>query len=109
MSPTLLEILPRRNRGIGGHDRNYIVSYQVDFMRKKPDLKAPEESLSYEKLRDRDMDAMPLYVYYGETVTGKFDPVNPAVIAIRAQIDGKEASGYVDAINYGLSPRSTTR
>ena len=98
------DLTPGGTAESAGHDRNYIVSYQVDFMRKKPDLKAPEESLSYEKLRDRDMDAMPLYVYYGETVTGKFDPVNPAVIAIRAQIDGKEASGYVDAHKLWLEP-----
>jgi hypothetical protein len=87
-----------------GHERNYVVCYQVDFMRTKPDLKAPEESLSYEKLRERDMEVMPRYVYYGETVTGKFDPAHPAVIAIRALIDGKEASGYVDAHKLWLEP-----
>src|ERR1035437_579907 len=87
-----------------GHERNYVVCYQVDFMRTKPDLKAPEESLSYEKLRERDMEVMPRYVYYGETVTGKFDPAHPAVIAIRALINGKEASGYVDAHKLWLEP-----
>jgi hypothetical protein len=87
-----------------GHERSYVVSYQVDFMRTKPDLKTPEESLSYEKLRERDMEVMPHYVYYGETVTGKFDPAHPAVISVRALIDGKETSGYVDAHKLWLEP-----
>ena len=32
-----------------GHERNYMVSYQVDFLRKQPDAKAPEECMTYEQ------------------------------------------------------------
>ena len=37
-----------------GRERNYIVTYQVAFLRKAPAEKLPEESLSYQELRDRD-------------------------------------------------------
>jgi hypothetical protein len=87
-----------------GHERNYVVTYQVDFLRKKPDEKAPEESMSYATLRDRDMDAMPPYVYFGETVVGIYDPMQPGVISVRATINGKEVQGYVDARKLWLEP-----
>jgi hypothetical protein len=87
-----------------GRERNYVVSYQVDFFRKKPNEKVPEESLSYAKLRDSDLMEMPPYVYYGETVKGKYDPAQPEVIAIRAIIGGKEAKGYIDARKLWLEP-----
>jgi hypothetical protein len=63
-----------------GRERTYVVSYQVDFLRKNPRKKVPEESLSYAKLRDRDLMEMPPYLYYGETVSGKYDPAQPEVI-----------------------------
>ena len=44
------------------------------------------------------------YVFYGETVSGKYDPAQPGVIAIHATIDGKEVSGYVDAAKLWLEP-----
>jgi len=87
-----------------GRERTYVVSYQVDFLRKMPDAKTPEENLSYEKLRDRDMAVMPPYVYYGETVSGKYDPARPQVLAVRATIDGKESHGYIDASKLWLEP-----
>jgi hypothetical protein len=87
-----------------GRERTYVVTYQVDFFRKGPKGKAPEESLSYAKLRDRDLMEMPPYVYYGETVSGKYDPAQPEVIAVRAKIDGKETQGYVDASKLWLEP-----
>jgi hypothetical protein len=87
-----------------GRERNYVVTYQVAFLRKLPNEKAPEETLSYEKLRDRDLEKMPPYIYYGEVVVGKYDPAQPQAIAVRARIDGKEASGYVDARKLWLEP-----
>ncbi len=97
-------LTPGGNAESAGQERSYIVSYQVLFIRSKPDVKAAEESLSYDKLRERDMDAMPRYMYYGETVTGRFNPAQPGVIAIRAAIDGKEVSGYADARKLWLEP-----
>ena len=47
---------------------------------------------------------MPPYVYYGETVTGKYDPAHPGVIAVSASIGGKEVKGYVDAAKLWLEP-----
>ena len=87
-----------------GHERNYIVSYQVDFFRKTPKARAPEEDLAYAQLREQDMDKMPPYVYFGETVLGTFDPAQPGVIAVRATIDGKEIKGYLDARKLWLEP-----
>ena len=37
-----------------GRERNYIVTYQVAFLRKAPAEKLPEESLTYEELQVRD-------------------------------------------------------
>jgi len=87
-----------------GHERYYIVSYQVDFFRKTPTASAPEEDLSYAQLREQDMDKMPPYVYYGETVLGIYDPAQPKVIAARATIDGKEIKGYLDSSKLWLEP-----
>jgi hypothetical protein len=87
-----------------GHERNYVVSYQVDFFRKTPTAKAPEEGLSYAQLREQDMDRMPPYVYFGETVLGIFDPAQPGVVAVRATIDGKEVKGYLDSSKLWLEP-----
>lgn len=87
-----------------GHDRNYIICYQVDFLRKTLTQKTPEESLSYDQLRERDPEQMPQYVFFGESVVGKYDPAHPAVIAVRAIIDGKEVTGYVDASKLWLEP-----
>jgi len=87
-----------------GRERTYVVTYQVAFLRKKPKEKAPEESMSYAKLRDRDMEKMPPYVYYGETVLGRYDPAQPEVIAVLAKIEGKEIQGYFDASKLWLEP-----
>jgi hypothetical protein len=87
-----------------GRDRNYVVSYQVAFLRKTPNEKVPEESLSYGGLRDRDPEKMPPYVYYGEMVSGKYDPSQPEVIAVHTTIGGKEINGYIDARKLWLEP-----
>jgi hypothetical protein len=87
-----------------GRDRTYIVSYQVAFIRKTPKAKVSEESLSYTQLRERDLEVMPPYVYFGEAVSGKYDPAQPEVIAVRATIDRKEVSGYIDAAKLWLEP-----
>lgn len=87
-----------------GRERKYVVSYRVDFFRKTPMGKSPEEGLSYDQLRDRDLEAMPSYVYYGEMVTGKYDPAHPEIIAIRATIGGKQVQGYVDSSKLWLEP-----
>lgn len=98
------KLAPGGTTEAAGRERNYVVSFQVDFIRKTPNQQSPEESLSYQKLRERDLDVMPPYVYYGETVVGKYDPALPGVIAVRANIEGKEVSGYVDAQKLWLEP-----
>jgi hypothetical protein len=92
------------NAESAGKDRTYVVSYQVAFLRKTASDKVPEESLTYNQLVERDLETMPPYVYYGETVSGKFDPAHPESIAVRASIDGKEAKGYIDAAKLWLEP-----
>jgi hypothetical protein len=87
-----------------GRERNYIVSYQVDFLRKHPGEKTTEEGMTYEQLQKWDREVTAPYVFYGETVSGKFDPAQPGVIAIHSTIDGKEVSGYVDAAKLWLEP-----
>src|ERR1035441_2982295 len=39
-----------------GHERDYIVSYQVDFLRKQPGGKATEEGMTYEALQSWDKE-----------------------------------------------------
>jgi hypothetical protein len=97
-------LTPGGTAASAGHERNYVVTYQVDFLRKKPSEKAPEETMSYAMLRDRDMDVMPPYVYFGETILGVYDPAQPGVIAVHATIDGKPIQGYVDSHKLWLEP-----
>ena len=87
-----------------GQVRNYVVSYQVDFLRKTPNEKLPEEGRTYDQLREEDPEGLPPHIYYGETVVGEYDPAQPAVVAIRALIDGKEVSGFVDAAKLWIEP-----
>jgi len=87
-----------------GRERNYIVSYQVDFLRQQPGKKTTEEDMTYEQLQAGNPEVSAPYVFYGETVSGKYDPAQPGVIAIHATIDGKEVSGYVDAAKLWLEP-----
>ncbi len=86
-----------------GHERTYVVSYQVDFIRPAPTAKAPEESLSYKQLQAESGEWLP-YIFYGETVMGRYDPAQPGVIAVRANIGGKEVKGYIDAAKLWLEP-----
>ncbi len=85
-------------------ERTYVVSYQVAFFRKSASEKSPEEGMSYEQLQQRDMEAMPPYVYYGEDIVGKYDPAHPESIAVRTTIDGKEVKGYIDSAKLWLEP-----
>ena len=87
-----------------GRERTYIVSSRVAFFRKTPTEKGPEEGLSYGQLQQQDPSAMPPCVYYGETVSGKYDPSQPEVIAVRATINRKQVSGYLDAAKLWLEP-----
>jgi hypothetical protein len=104
VSNFLGKLTPGGTADAANHERNYVVCYQVDFIRPTPKAAAPEEGLTYAQLRDRDRDKMPPYVYYGETVTGKYDPAQPEVIAVSASIGGKEVKGYVDAGKLWLEP-----
>jgi hypothetical protein len=97
-------LAPGGTADVAGRDRTYIVSYQVVFLRKTASEKAPEESLSFDQLQQRDLMEMPPYVYCGEAVLGRYDPAHPAVIAVRAAIDQKEVTGYVDAAKLWLEP-----
>jgi Protein of unknown function (DUF3160) len=87
-----------------GRERNYIVTYQVAFLRKAPAEKFPEESLTYQELQERDPGTLAPYVFYGERVSGTYDPLHPESIAIRRMIDNKEVRGYIDAQKLWLEP-----
>ena len=87
-----------------GQERTYIISYRVAFFHKTPKGKVPEESLAYKDLRGGDPSTIPPCVYYGELVSGKYDPAQPEVIAVRATINRKQVSGYLDAANLWLEP-----
>src|SRR5215469_10480691 len=86
-----------------GRERTYVVSYQLAFLRKTPVDKLPEEDLSYQQLQAYPQTMSP-YVFYGENVAGKSDPVHPEAIAVHTMIDGKQASGYIDAARLWLEP-----
>ncbi|MBZ5522322.1 MAG: DUF3160 domain-containing protein [Acidobacteriia bacterium] len=86
-----------------GHERNYVVTYQVAFLRETPDGKLPEESLSYKELQDRDVDLA--CFFYGENVFGTSDPAHPGSVAVRSIMHGKEPrKGFVDSAKLWLEP-----
>jgi len=91
-----------------GRERNYIVTYQVAFLRKAAAERLPEESLTYEELRRRDPSTLAPAVFYGESITGTYDPAHPESIAVRAKIDNKEVRGYIDAQKLWLEPAIAT-
>jgi len=98
------KLAPGGTAEAAGHERNYVVTYQVAFVRKNPGEKLPEESLTYQQLMEKDPGQFPPYVYYGEIVRGTYDPVHPDAIAVRATIDKKEVRGYIDAQKLWLEP-----
>jgi len=89
-------------------ERNYMVTYQVAFLRKAPAEKLPEESLSYQELRGRDPDTLAPHVFYGQTVYGTYDPAHPESIEVRGMIDNKEIRGYIDTQKLWLEPSVAT-
>jgi Protein of unknown function (DUF3160) len=89
-------------------ERNYIVTYQVAFLRKAPAEKLPEESLTYQELQARDPGTLAPPVYYGQSVSGTYDPAHPESIAVRAKVDNKEVRGYLDAQKLWLEPAIAT-
>ena len=91
-----------------GRERNYIVTHQVAFLRTAAAERLPEESLTYEELRRRDPSTLAPAVFYGESVTGTYDPAHPESIAVRAKIDNKEVRGYIDAQKLWLEPAIAT-
>src|SRR5262249_59077464 len=62
-----------------------------------------EEHLSYQQLQAYPQTMSP-YFFYGENVAGKSDPAHPEAIAVHAMIDGKQATGYIDAARLWLEP-----
>src|SRR5271157_3971093 len=86
-----------------GHERSYIVTYQVAFLRETPEKKLPEENLTYRELQERE-NLAPNYFFYGEVVHGIYDPAHPDVIAVHAKIGKNDMSGYVDAKKLWLEP-----
>jgi hypothetical protein len=97
-------LTPGGSADSAGRERTYVVSYQVAFLRKSPDAKVPEESLTYRQITSYPEDKLAPYVFYGENVSGKSDPSHPESIAVQATIDGKPATGYIDAAKLWLEP-----
>jgi Protein of unknown function (DUF3160) len=88
-----------------GRERNYVISYQVVFLRKSPAEKLPEENMKYSELQQRDPGSFAHnYFFYGEVVSGTYDPANPDVIAVRAKLDKKEVRGFLDSKKLWLEP-----
>ena len=87
-----------------GKERNYVVTYQVAFLRNSPAQKLAEESMSYQQLMKGDSYKFPPYVYYGEVVRGTFDPSRPDSIAVVTKIDKKDVHGYIDSQKLWLEP-----
>jgi len=98
------KLTPGGTTEAAGRERNYVVTYQVAFVRKNPGEKLPEESLTYQQLMEKDPGQFPPYVYYGEIVRGTFDPAHPDAIAVRTTIDKTEVRGYIDAEKLWLEP-----
>jgi hypothetical protein len=90
-----------------GRERNYIVTYQVAFLRKAPSEKLPEENLTYQQLQAQ-AGALAPPVFYGQSVSGTYDPAHPESIAVRAKIYNKEVRGYIDAQKLWLEPAIAT-
>lgn len=95
-------LTPGGNVESAGRERTYVVTYQVVFFRKTALDKVPEESLTYAELQSQAITAP--YVFYGENISGKSDPADPESIAVRAAIDSKQTTGYVDAAKLWLEP-----
>ncbi len=88
-----------------GRERNYIVTYQVVFLRKSPAEKLPEENMKYSELQQRDPGSFAhSYFFYGEAVSGTYDPAHPDAIAVRAKLNKKEVGGFIDAKKLWLEP-----
>lgn len=88
-----------------GRERNYIVTYQMVFLRKSHAEKLPEENMTYSQLQQRDgSNFAPNYFFYGEVVSGTYDPAYPNAIAVRAKLDKKEVRGFIDAKKLWLEP-----
>jgi hypothetical protein len=86
-----------------GHERTYVVSYQVAFFRKAPSEKVAEESMSYRQLQSYPGVTSP-YVFYGENVLGSSDAAHPESIAVHVNVEGKPISGYIDSARLWLEP-----
>jgi hypothetical protein len=88
-----------------GRERNYVITYQVVFLRKSPSEKLLEESMKYSELQQRDPGSFAHnYFFYGEVVSGAYDPANPDAIAVRAKLDKKDVRGFLDAKKLWLEP-----
>lgn len=88
-----------------GRERNYIVTYQVVFLRNSRVEKLPEENMKYSELQQRDPRSFAhSYFFYGEVVSGTYDPASPDAIAVRAKLDKKEVRGFIDAKKLWLEP-----
>lgn len=97
-------LAPGGTSASAGKERNYLVTYQVAFLRQSTDEKLPQESMSYLQLMQQDDSKFPPYVFYGEVVRGTFDPAHPDSIAVVATIDKKEVHGYIDSQKLWLEP-----
>jgi hypothetical protein len=88
-----------------GHERNYIVTYQVVFLRKSASEQLLEENMTYSQLQQRNAASFaPNYFFYGEVVSGTYDPAHPDAIAVHAKLDKKEVRGFIDAKKLWLEP-----
>jgi len=69
---------------LSGKEQTYIVASDYVFVRRDPNVRLPEEALSYKELQGKDPQGLAPCLYYGESVLGEADPAHPDVILPRA-------------------------
>jgi hypothetical protein len=84
---------------LSGKEQTYIVVADYVFIRRDPNVRLPEEDLSYKELEAKNPRDLAPCLYYGESVMGQADPTHPDVITLRAP-----AQGYAEAKKFWLQP-----
>ena len=84
---------------LSGKEQTYIVASDYVFVRRDPNVRLPEEALSYKQLQEKGPQDLAPCLYYGESVLGEADTAHPDVITLRAPVQG-----YADAKKFWLQP-----